>query len=51
VKSGKQRRAQRLLGIMPVKDALLSPYKSYAAPDYVMRGFIKTYAFAAKVAI
>jgi hypothetical protein len=33
------RATPRPLGMAPVNEALLAPYKSYGAPDYAMRGY------------
>jgi Probable zinc-ribbon domain len=35
----------RLLGTAPVNENLLAPYKSYGAPDYVMRGYYQDFPF------
>ena len=39
------RPAPRPLGIVPVNENLLAPYKSYGAPDYVMRGYYQDFSF------
>jgi hypothetical protein len=35
----------RPLGTAPVNEDLLAPYKSYGAPDYVMRGYYRDFPF------
>ena len=37
--------APRPLGTAPVNEAFLAPYKSYGAPDYVMRGYYQDSSF------
>ena len=40
-----RRSTPRPLGIAPVNESLLAPYKSYGAPGYVMRGYYQDVPF------